>query len=39
MTLDHSHELYFKRLIDRYLLETGHAPGGPPGGSWLVPES
>ena len=39
MTLDRSPEFYFKRLIYRYLLETGHAPGDLPCGPCLVPES
>ena len=38
MTQDRSPEFYFKRLIYRYLLETGHDPGDPPGGPILVPE-
>ena len=37
VTMDPSSEFCFKRLIYRYLLETGHAPGDPPGESCLVP--
>ena len=39
MTLDRSPEFCFKRLIYRYLLETGHAPDDLPCGPCLVPES
>ena len=33
MTLDRSPEFCFKRLIYRYLLETGHAPDDLPCGT------
>ena len=36
---DRSPEFCFKRLIYRYLLETGHAPGDLPCGPCSVPES
>ena len=39
MTLDRSPEFGFKHLIDRYLLETGHAPVDLPCDPCLVPES
>ena len=38
LNLDRPAELCFKRLIYRYLLETGFAPGDPLGVSWLVVE-
>ena len=38
MTLDRSPVLCFKRLIYRYLLETGYAPGDLPGGPYFVQE-
>ena len=36
---DRSPEFCFKRLIYRYLLETGHAPDDLPCGPCSVPES
>ena len=38
VTMDRSPEFCFKRLVYRYILETGLAPVDPPGGSCLVPE-
>ena len=39
MTLDRSPEFCFKRLIYRYLLETGDVPDDLPGGPCSVSES
>ena len=39
MALDRSPEFYFKHLIYRYLLETGHAPDDLSFGPCLNPES
>ena len=39
VTLDRSPEFCFKRLIYRYLLETGHAPDDLSCGPYSVPGS
>ena len=39
VALDRSPEFCFKRLIYRYLMETGHAPHGLPCGPCSVQES
>ena len=36
VTLDRSSEFFLKRLIYRYILKTGHAPGDLSDGPFLV---